>query len=149
MNLCPYLHRIHVYQNWLCIIYKSSIALLFLFISGCSVHIFSSMKTLRFQAEQSTAKSLFGQSLLGAFSLLQNESAMMHTLAFSLTNATFFKLLGGHHFIIFSGNSYNFLHLTIRLCLQSYFWKLFFELRPLAELLAFTSIYENQNQHLS
>lgn len=83
-------------------------ALLFLFISRCSVQILSSAKSPRFQAEQSTANSLFGQSLLGAFSLLQNKSAVMHTQAFSLTNATFFKLLGGDNFI-FSRNPYNFL----------------------------------------
>lgn len=62
---------------------------------------------------------LFGQSLLGAFFLLQNKSAMTHIQAFSLINPTFFKLVGGDNFTIFFRNPTTSFHLTISLFLQS------------------------------
>lgn len=70
-----------------------------------------------FKLSSALQNPLFGQSLLGAFFLLQNKSAM--TPRFSLINPTFFKLVGGDNFTIFLRNPTTSFHLTISLFLQS------------------------------
>lgn len=122
---------------------EEDMTLLFLFISGCSDLLF--VKTLRSQVSRVCANSPFWVP-----SPCCKTCARCTTQAFSLKNATFSKLLRGDNFIIFSRNFYNFLlfkHLFISavLLLEVHLWV---ETSSWASL-AFTSIYENQNHHLS
>lgn len=108
------------------------------------------VKTLRSQVSRVCANSLRGESLWVPSPCCKTPLPWCTTQAFSLKNATFSKLLAGGYFIIFSKNSYNFLpfkysFISAVLLLEAHLWA---ETSSWASL-AFTSIYENQNQHLS
>lgn len=147
MNLCPYHECV---SKKIMYHLEEDMALLFLFLSGCCVQIFSLQIPWDLKWAE-CVQTVCGHSPFWVASpWCKTHLPWCTTQAFWLKNATFSKLLGGDDFIIFSRNSYNFLpfkysFISAVLLLEPHLWA---ETSSWASL-AFTSIYKNQNQHLS
>lgn len=132
MNLGPY----QKCQSKIVIYYlEEDITLLFLFISGCSVQIFSLQRLWDLKWAECVQTVCGDRPFWVPSPCCKTHRPWCTAQAFWFQNATFSKLLGGDDFVVFSRNSYNFLPLKHSFISAVVLLKLIFELRPLAELL--------------